>query len=540
MRARPLGRGPERLPIPEEMKMSDTTGFWAIAEESPERMAVADPDYNEISYGELAALTNQIAKGLVALGLERGDHVATTLPNGIEQIATCLAASQTGLYITTINWHLVGPEIAYILKDAETKAYITHERFVRESQRAADEAKLPAEARFAIGNVPGFRPFSDITDGQDGTRPEKLSAGSFMFYTSGTTGRPKGVRRALPDIHPDDAARASGMLFLLFGLMPHDNHVHITQAPLYHTAVNNWTTTSLHWGHSVTLMDRWTPEGALERIQKYKVTQSHMVPTMFHRLLSLSEEARSQYDVSSLRTMIHAAAPCPVQTKWKMLDWWGDVIWEYYAATEGGGTIVNAENWRKYPGTVGTPWPNSEVVVFDEDGNEVPTGKSGTIYMRMGGVQGAEFEYYKDEEKTKKARMKGFFTVGDIGYKNDDGYLFLNDRANDMIIAGGVNIYPQEIEGALHQHPKIRDVAVFGIPNADTGEEIKAVIEVEDGVPENDATRADIMSFVKDQMAKQKWPHSIDFAPMPRDPNGKLYKRKLKDPYWEGHEGKIV
>ena len=520
--------------------MSDTTGFWAIAEESPERLAVADPDYNEISYGQLAELTNKISKGLAALGLKRGDHIATTLPNGIEQIALCLAASQSGFYITTVNWHLVGPEIAYILGDAETKVYVTHERFAHESLRAADEANLPLDARFAIGDVTGFRSFDEITKGQDGTRPSELSAGSFMFYTSGTTGRPKGVRRALAEIHPDDAGRAAGMLFLLFGMMPHDDHVHITQAPLYHTAVNNWTTTSLHWGHGVVLMDKWTPEGALERIEKYRVTQSHMVPTMFHRLLALPEDVRKKYDVSSLRTMIHAAAPCPVQTKWKMLEWWGDVIWEYYAATEGGGTIVNAENWRKYPGTVGTPWPNSEVLVLDEEGNEVPAGQSGTIYMRMGGAEAAEFEYYKDEEKTKKARMKGFFTVGDIGYFNDYGYLFLNDRANDMIIAGGVNIYPQEIEGTLHQHPKIRDVAVFGVPNADTGEEIKAVVEVEDGVPEDDETRKDIMAFVKDQMAKQKWPRSIDFAPMPRDPNGKLYKRKLKDPYWEGHEGRIV
>ncbi len=309
--------------------MSDTLGFYAIAEDTPDRLAIADPDYNEISYGELYQRVNQISHGLRAMGLERGDHIATTLPNTIEQVALCLAAFQSGYYITTVNWHLVGPEIAYILGDAESKIYVTHERFAHESQRAADEAGLPPEARFSVGNVPGFRSFDELTAGQSADRPEKLSAGSFMFYTSGTTGRPKGVRRDLPDAHPDDAAKGSGMLFLLFGKKPHDGHVHITQAPLYHTAVNNWTTTSLHWGHSVTLMDRWTPEGALERIQKYKVTQSHMVPTMFHRLLALPEEKRNAYDISSLRCMIHAAAPCPVETKKKMLDWWGPVIWEY-------------------------------------------------------------------------------------------------------------------------------------------------------------------------------------------------------------------
>ena len=518
--------------------MSDTLGFYAIAEETPDRLAITDPDYNEISYGDLYALVNRISHGLAAAGLRKGDHISTTLPNTIEQVALCLAAFQSGYYITTINWHLVGPEIAYILGDAGSKIYVTHERFAQESQRAADEAGMKPEACFAVGDVSGFRSFEELTAGQAGGRPEDLSSGSFMFYTSGTTGRPKGVRRALPDVHPDESAKGAGMLFLLFGMGPHDGHVHITQAPLYHTAVNNWTTTSLHWGHAVTLMDRWTAEGALERIEKSKVTQSHMVPTMFHRLLALPEETRAKYDVSSLRCMIHAAAPCPVETKWKMLDWWGDVIWEYYAATEGGGTIINPQDWRKYPGTVGVPWPNSEVVIFDEDGNEMPTGQSGTIYMRMGGN---EFEYYKDDEKTNKARMKGFFTVGDIGYFNDDGYLFLNDRSNDMIIVGGVNIYPQEIEGAFHQHPLIKDVAVFGVPNEDTGEEIKAVIELEEGAEATDETRADIMAFAKDQMAKQKWPHSIDFTDeMPRDPNGKLYKRKLKDPYWEGHDGKIV
>ena len=514
------------------------TGFWKVAESDRDRLAVADPDYNEITFGELYDLVNQITQGLRSLGLKRGDHVATTLPNCIEQVATCLAAFQSGLYVTTINWHLVGPEIAYILGDAESQVYITHERFAHESKRAADEAGMPADRLFAIGDVDGFRPWAELIAGQPKERPSDLSGGSYMFYTSGTTGRPKGVRRDLPDGHPDDLAKMGGALLYLFEVMPHDNHVEITQAPLYHTAVNNWTTMALHWGHPVVLMDRWTPEGALERIQKYKVTYSHMVPTMFNRMLKLPEDVRQSYDVSSLRSMIHAAAPCPIETKWKMFEWWGDVIWEYYAATEGGGTIAPPDEWKKNPGTVGRPWPNSEVIIFDEDGNEVPQGASGTIYMRMGSN---EFRYYKDEEKTNKARMKGFFTVGDIGYFNEDGYLFLNDRANDMIIAGGVNIYPQEIEGVIQQHEMVRDVAVFGIPNKDMGEEIKCVVELMDGYEANDETAEAIRAYYQDKMAKQKWPHSIDFTTeMPRDPNGKLYKRKLRDPYWEGHTGRIV
>ncbi len=516
----------------------DVIGFWQIAVSDPGHVAVVDPEHNEVTYGELAALTNQIVHGLRALGLSAGDQVTTVLPNRIEQLAVCLACFQGGFYVTTVNWHLVGPEIAYIVNDSETKAFIVDERFSAEAGRVLPETSIPAANRFALGTVPGFRPFAELIDGQPSTRPGDLTTGSYMFYTSGTTGRPKGVRRPLTGVHPDESGGASGGLFMLFGMMPHDDNVHITQAPLYHTAVNNWATTSLHLGHTVVLMDRWTPEGALERIDRYRVTQSHMVPTMFHRLLALPDEVKARYDVSSLRRMIHAAAPCPVETKQRMIDWWGDSIWEYYAATEGGGTIVSPKDWLRYPGTVGVAWPNSEVIVVDDDGNECPPGISGTIYMRMGGNA---FEYYKDEEKTKKSRLgEGFWTVGDVGYFNDDGYLFLNDRSNDMIIVGGVNIYPAEIEGQLHQHPAVADVAVFGIPNEDVGEEVKAVIELRPGHEPTDETTADIVAFLRDRIAKQKLPRTIDYTTeMPRDPNGKLYKRKLRDPYWEGRTRSI-
>lgn len=357
-----------------------------------------------------------------------------------------------------------------------------------------------------------------------------------MFYTSGTTGRPKGVRRPLPDTDPDEAAARQGGLFMLFGIEPFADNVQLVCAPLYHTAVTNWAVTSLQLGHRIAVMDRFTPEAALLWMQRYRVTLSHMVPTMFHRMLKLPEETRQKYDLSSLRRMIHAAAPCPIETKHKMLDWWGPVIWEYYAATEGGGTIVSPEDWLTHPGTVGRAWPMSEVVVFSDEGKPVPTGESGTIYMRMGG---ADFSYHNDESKTAAARLEGFFTVGDVGYFDEDGFLYLNDRATDMIIVGGVNVYPAEVEGVLHQHPKITDVAVFGVPNDDTGEEIKAVVQpvAPPGSYDEAELRAEIMDFVADKVTKQKWPHSIDFnEELPRDPNGKLYKRKLRDPYWEGRE----
>ncbi len=524
------------MSIPQEI--SEPIGFWRIAAEDRNRLAVVDPEGGEVHYGELCDFVNRISHGFEAQGLRKGDHVAIALPNCVEHLALLLAAIQSGLYITSINWHLVGPEIAYILGDAESKVFVSHERFATEARRAAKEVGLLGESCYAIGEVAGFRAFSELIEGRAADRPEKPATGSVMFYTSGTTGRPKGVRRKLPEAHPDDAGAAMMGLFAQFGVEPHDGHVHITVAPLYHGAPNNWATTSLHCGHPVILMDRFTPEGMLELIEKHRVTHSHVVPTIFHRLLSLPQEVRDRYDVSSLRTMIHAAAPCPVETKWKMLEWWGDVIWEYYSATEIGGTIVDPASWRRYPGTVGVPFPRAEVKIFDDDGNELPTGESGKIYMRM---EGNEFKYYKDPGKTRKAELRGFHTVGDVGYFNEDGYLFLNDRANDMIIVGGVNIYPAEIEGVLQQQENIADIAVFGIPNADTGEEIKAVVELVPGVADDDATRDGIMKYCQGRLAKQRWPHSIDFTTeMPRDPSGKLYKRKLRDPYWDGHEGRIV
>jgi long-chain acyl-CoA synthetase len=262
-----------------------------------------------------------------------------------------------------------------------------------------------------------------------------------------------------------------------------------------------------------------------------------MVPTQFHRLLSLPEEVRERYDVSSVRNMVHAAAPCPPDIKRRMLEWWGPSIWEYYAATEGGGTTVSPEQWLEKPGTVGKAWANSTVTIFDEDGNELPAGEIGTVYMRM---EGQDFEYKDDPEKTQANRKHGFFTVGDIGYLDEDGFLFLRDRKADMIISGGVNIYPAEIEGVLLTHPKVGDVAVFGIPHPDWGEEVKAVVEPADGVSAGDELADEILAFCQSELAGYKRPKTIDFTDeMPRDPNGKLYKRRLRDPYWEGQERAI-
>ncbi len=358
-----------------------------------------------------------------------------------------------------------------------------------------------------------------------------------MHYTSGTTGKPKGVRRGLFDIDPDEMTSLYAGFLQMFGVGPHDGSVHLVGSPLYHTAVLLSTGCSLTLGHQVVLMDRWTPEGMLERIDRYGVTSSHMVPTQFHRMLALPQEVRDRYDCSSTRTMIHAAAPCPPEIKRRMIDWWGTSIWEYYAATEGGGSIVSAEEWLERPGTVGKAWPSSELRILDEDRNELPTGEIGTVYMALGL---ADFEYKGDQAKTDESRHDGFFTVGDVGYLDEDGYLFLCDRKSDMIISGGVNIYPAEIESVLLTHPKVGDAAVFGIPHADWGEEIKAVIEPAEGIAPGEELADELHEFCQGRLARYKQPKSIDFvAELPRDPNGKLYKRKLRDPYWEGHERAI-
>ncbi len=514
--------------------MSDF-GFWNLAQQNPDHLALVAPDGREVTAGALLASANQLVHGLRALGLEPGDCVAAVLPNSAEMIELYLAATQAGWYLVPINHHLTAAEIAYIVRDSDAKVLFAGERFAAAAVAAADQSEVPH--RIAAGDIPGFRSFADLKKGQPTSLPADRKAGQVMNYTSGTTGRPKGVRRPLSPVDPDTVASFFGMFLMMFGIQQGGDGVHLTGSPLYHTAVLMFTASSLHFGHTVVLMDKWTPEGALEQMEKYRVTHSHMVPTQFHRLLALPEEVKRRFDLSSLRHMIHAAAPCPVDVKRRMLEWWGPVIYEYYAASEGGGTLVTPEEWLQYPGTVGRAWPSSEIRILDDDGNPIATGQPGTVYMALGP---ADFEYHKDKGKTEANRRDGFFTVGDIGYLNEEGYLFLCDRKIDMIIAGGVNIYPTEVESVLLTHPKVGDAAVFGIPNEDWGEEVKAVIEPVEGVAAGPELAEEILAFCQQNIARYKCPRSIDFVDvMPRDPNGKLYKRKLRDPYWKGRERAI-
>ncbi|MET8763431.1 acyl-CoA synthetase [Lentzea sp. NPDC004782] len=500
------------------------TGLWNIAADRPDLTALVDPSGREITYSELAAEADRYGRGFQALGLAPGDSIVLMLPNSAELVAVYFAAYQTGLYVVMANWHLTGTEVAYLVRDSGAKAFVGHERFAQAATEAA--ASLPANARFAVGDIAGFEQLSTLGKGEQG-RPDVRTAGSPMLYTSGTTGRPKGVRRPLTGADPDVVPASAPWFFGIFGIKPHDGHVHLCGSPLYHTAVLNFVVISIQLGHTAVLMDHWSPEEMLRLIERYKVTHSHMVPTQFHRLLALPDDVRNKYDLSSLRAMIHGAAPCPLEVKRRMLDWWGPVVIEYYAATEGGGTAISAQEWLRKPGSVGLPWPTSEIKILDEDGNELPAGERGLVYMRMGD---STFEYHKDTEKTKAARVGKLFTLQDIGYLDEDGYLFLCDRKNDMIISGGVNIYPAEIEGELVCHPKVADVAVFGVPHPDWGEEIKAVVQPADGVEPDDALTEELLAFAGTRLAKFKLPRTIEYLPeLPRDPNGKLYKRKLRD-----------
>jgi long-chain acyl-CoA synthetase len=515
------------------------SGFYQLAAANPARVALVDPDGVEHTAGELLAEAHRITHGLRELGLGTDDVVAVFLPNCAEYIQVLLAVLQSGWHIVPINFHLTAPEAAYIIRDSEAKAFVIHERFADVAAGVRADVSLPPDALLSVGVIDGYRRFDAFKASQPDSEPADRIAGGLMNYTSGTTGQPKGVKRPLPGIDADTQAAMFGFLNFLFNIQGPDN-VHLAVAPLYHTAVMNFVQAALHHGHQIVLMDKWTPEGTLERIQRYRVTTSHMVPTMFHRLLKLPEDERSRYDVSSLTHVIHSAAPCPIPTKRAMLDWWGPVIYEYYAATEGGGTIATPQDWERKPGTVGKPWPISEVKILDEDGeSELPPGKVGTVWMKMGD---RTFAYHKDEAKTRKTwNERGFFTVGDAGEMDEDGFLFLRDRVSDMIISGGVNIYPAEIESVILQHPDVLDVAVFGIPNDDWGEEVKAVVQLaDDAAPGPEAERS-ILEFAGRQLAKFKTPRSIDFvSDFPRDPNGKVYKRRLRDPYWQGRESAIV
>jgi len=514
--------------------------FWGFSARHPDAVAVVKADETKISQAELLGEVNQLSHGLRALGLQRGDSIAAMLPNSREAIAVYLAMQQVGLYLTPTNFHLVGPEIAYILQDCEAQVFVVHAQYADACRAAVEETGFPAERVFSVGgDIAGFRRYAELTVGQSTAPPEQRRLGAVMNYTSGTTGRPKGVRRPLPETAIEETDL--GVALYAYGVARAEtDDVHLLACPWYHTAPLVMATPSVHLGHTLVIMDRFEARRALELIERYRVTITHLVPTQFVRLLALPAEERARYDTSSLRHVIHGAAPCAPELKRRMIDWFGPVLDEYYASTEGvGGTIIFSDEWLRKPGSVGKARNQNRIVIMDDDGNILPPGQVGTVYST--GMNRAPFEYFKDPEKTAKSRRGEFRTVGDVGYLDAEGYLYLSDRKADMIISGGVNIYPAEIESVLITHPRVADVAVFGIPNSEWGEEVKAVVELLPGNGADDAqVRAELLEFLQGRVARFKLPRSIDFVEaLPRDPNGKLYKRHLRDPYWVGQQRAI-
>ncbi len=516
----------------------DELGFWKIAEIDPARVALIDPSGSSLTFGELLQRCNRLVHGLRALGLKKGETVAVLMENEKEFLEIFMAISQAGMYLVPVNWHLNPDDIAYIIEDSDAKILIASAKYSDNAIQAAKTNGFPAEMVFSTGYHPETRSYDTIKEGHPESKPEDRCYGKVKTYTSGTTGRPKGVLRKFEEGDPEEHSVMTAMFMLMFDIEPHNNNTHLVTAPLYHIAPNQFATMSLHLGHSLVIMGKWTPEDTLQLIEKHKITTAQMVPTMFNRLVRLPEAIRKDADLSSLKVVIHSAAPCPVGLKKAIMKWWGPVLYEYYSASEGGGTLVKPDEWVEKPGTVGKPWAISQIKILDENKKELPPGEVGTIYIRMD--IGQKFEYHQDKKKTEDAYFGDFFTADDVGYLDEDGYLFLTDRKSYMIIVGGVNIYPTEIENQLSMHPKIADNAVFGVPNEDLGEEIKAVIVLEDGIEESREVTEEIMVYCTDMLGKFRTPHSIDYLEeLPREATGKLIKRKLRDPYWEKHNKKI-
>jgi long-chain acyl-CoA synthetase len=509
-------------------------GLAAHARNSPQSTALV-LDAERRSYSALNARVNRLANGLARHGVRAGDKIAFMLPNGFEFFEVSNAAAKLGAIATPINYHFKSSEIEYIVDNSDAKAFVYSAEFVRADQLAPVLDRLDKVAiQLCVGQAESARGLeyeSFLAQQRDDEPTGHLGSGgaATMVYTSGTTGRPKGVHRQPPD--RGEAARLMQNFIQLFKIAPGD--VHLLTGPLYHAAPNAFSNIHIVLGGTVVIMPRFDAAEALRLIEAERITTTHMVPTMFVRMLALPAETRRRYDLSSLKSVVHAAAPCPVDVKWKTMELFGpDTVHEYYAATEVGGTYISPQEWRQKPGSVGRPLPNAEVKVLDDEGNECPPGTIGTIYMRINPK--ADFEYYKDAEKTRANRRGDFATVGDMGYFDTDGYLFIADRKHDMVISGGVNIYPREIEDVLITHPKVLDVAVIGVPDPEWGEQLKAIVQLKPG---EQATAEEIIAFARERVADYKRPRSVDFvAELPREPSGKLYKRKLKEQYWAGRE----
>jgi len=499
------------------------------AETYPHKPAIIMADSGEmVTYRELDERSNQGAQLFRSLGLQTGDHIGMMMENNRQFLEICFAAQRCGLVFTPMSSHLKTDETAYILNNCGAKLFIGSLELAQVAEEILAE-NTGVEHFFMVNGIrPGFSSWEEATDAQPEEPIEDQSYGVPMLYSSGTTGQPKGIFLPPPDPSIYAEHILASTLGSAFGFS--EETVYLSPAPLYHAAPLHYNMMNIHLGGTSVIMENFEPERALMLIEEHRVTHSQWVPIMFVRMLKLPQEVRERYDVSSMQVAIHAAAPCPIEIKEKMIEWWGEVIVEYYSSSEGAGfTVIDSASWLTHKGSVG-PALIGEIHILDDEGNELPPGEIGNVYFS--GEQ-ANFEYYKEPEKTAGAfNEKGWATAGDVGYLDEDGFLYLTDRKNFMIISGGVNIYPQEIENMLVNHEKVADVAVFGIPNEEFGEEVKAVVQPMNWADATDETAFEIMEWLRERLSNIKMPRSLDFhEQLPRTDTGKLYKRHLVDEY---------
>lgn len=511
-----------------------------FAKLTPEKAAAVLASTGEtLTYHKLDARSNQLARLFYQRGLRRGDHISLFSDNVLSFFEVAWAAFRSGLYITTINRYLTAEEVAYVVEDSGSRAIVASAAL---QHVAAELAPLipncPVRLMFRT-NIAGWDLYEDEIAKFDPDPLEEQWIGGSMLYSSGTTGRPKGIIRELPQLKVTDLEPPSGNPTPPYGF----NHetVYLSPAPLYHAAPFGFSNSIIRLGGTVVVMPRFDAEESLRYIEQYRITHSQWVPTMFVRMLKLSNEERHRYDLSSHSCAIHAAAPCPVDVKRQMIDWWGPIIEEYYAGTEGNGsTRIGSTEWLEHPGSVGKTKAGS-IHICSEEGEQLPPRESGIVYFEQEKVG---YRYHNAPQKTREAHHPvhdNWTTLGDVGYLDEEGYLYLTDRKSFMIVSGGVNIYPQEIENAYILHPKVTDVAVFGVPNEDFGEEVKAVVELAEGVLEGSEIEQELIQYGREKIAHYMVPKSIDFIDeMPRLPTGKLYKRLLRDRYWGNHDSRII
>ena len=497
-------------------------------------LAVAD-EFRELTWREFNTRQNQLIDGLRALGLGVGNTIAVLGNNRIEWIETLGAGSAVGTVLVPVNWHFSVDEIAYVLENSGATALVADAEFAEKAVAAAEQAGVGVRIGYG-GPIDGFTDFEDVVASGSPAEPGNETAGATMFYTSGTTGRPKGVKSNLQTVggDPQEARDRLALLMGLYGLPESEGNVVLCNAPLYHAGPLAICGVPFILGATLILRRKWDAAETLRLIDEHRVTNYYAVPTHFARLLKLPDDVRAGFSGASLQHVMHTAAPCPPDVKRRMIEWWGPVIYELYGASEGGGvgTLVNSEQWLAKPGTVGLPTAITELLIIGENGEQLGPNEVGQIYVRS--LLGIDFEYLGDEEKTSGAHLEpGVFSYGDVGYVDDDGYLFLSDRKIDMIISGGVNIYPAEIEAVIMTHPGVADVGVFGVPNDEFGEEVKAAVELLPGADPG-TVEVELRNLCREKLAGYMAPRTYDFGDLPRTATGKLPKRELRAKYWEG------